>query len=547
VSKRILAVQLLLTALLMVGVCIPLGMDAARHDRTLLTLRTAASADAYAAEVKWRRLGTDTPRLPDQSAGTGSDDGSAYDDGYGSTGSGESDRSGDDVIRPDDDLALYSPDGRLTASSGQPVPLTTAQIRLASEQRVVLEPTAANGHRQVVVTPVTTSTGVLSVLVVARSDHDTRAEIRARWVRLVIGTGLAGLLALALSVLLARWVSRPLRRLERAAARLGDGDLAARARRVGGPAEVRELAASFDAMAGQIEELVDGQRAFLADVSHQIRTPLTAMRLRLELLGQDLAADPAAAGEVGGTLAEVHRLSRMVDGLLAMARAQAPRGPSARVSVQVDRVVAGRVATWRPVAAAAHVQLFDETPAGIRALLTPGHLEQVLDNLLSNALEATVAGGRVIVRAEMDAGGYAVPTADGGAVGRLASRSDRPAQDAPVGRTARMIRLTVADEGPGMTATARAAAFERFRMDRAVRADRRGHGLGLAVVHALAVADGGQVRLDEADGGGLLVVLDLPAAPAGPRLVAGLDDRAEISVSASVAASTGGGDSVRTA
>ncbi|OHV56853.1 HAMP domain-containing sensor histidine kinase [Pseudofrankia sp. BMG5.36] len=536
-SKRILAIQLLLTALLMICVCIPLGMDAAQHDRTLLALRTAASADAYAAEVKWRRLGTDAPRLPDQSADAGS---GAYSE-YGEPGDSQS-----EVVRPDDDLALYSPDGRLTASSGQPIPLTAAQIAAARERRVELAPSGANGHRQVVVTPVNNSGGLLTILVVARSDSATRAQIQHRWVRLIVGFGVAHLVALALSVLLARWVNRPLRRLERAAARLGDGELSARARAVGGPAEVRQLATSFDAMAGQIEELVDGQRAFLADVSHQIRTPLTAMRLRLELLGQDLADDPAAAGEVGGTIAEVHRLSRMVDGLLAMARTQARGGTSVRVSVRVDRVVRERVATWCAVAAAAHVELLDETTASDRALLTPGHLEQVLDNLLSNALEATASGGRVVVRAALaspdtvttsgsgnggSSGGNGGSGRRGGVLGAV--RAHEAGGQARASGAAPTIRLTVADDGPGMTAAARAGAFERFRAERpaerAMRADRRGHGLGLAVVHALVVADGGRVRLDEAESGGLLVVLDLPAAPAGPRPgLAGGPDRAEV-------------------
>gem|GEM_PF-183681 len=495
-SKRILAVQLLLTALLMVGVCVPLGMDAARHDRTLLALRTAATADAYAAEVKWSRLGSGTPRLPNQWA----------EDEQPSA-------SPADGLRPDDDLALYSPDGRLISSSGQPVGVTAAQLATACEQRISLAPSEATGWRQVVVTPVTKSDALFALLVVARSDDTTQAQIRHRWTRLVVVSGLASLLALALSVLLARWVSRPLRRLERAAARLGDGELSARARPVGGPAEVRQLAASFDAMAAQIEELVGGQRAFLADVSHQIRTPLTAMRLRLELLGQDLADDPAAAGEVGGTIAEVHRLSRMVDGLLAMARAQARGMARTRVPVRIDRVVAERVATWRAVAAAAQVTLRDETPIDVRALLTPGHLEQVLDNLLSNALEASPPGGRVVVDADLTDDDH---TDDG----RDGLRPSRDADGAPAGSVAGTIRLTVTDSGPGMTAEARAGAFQRFRVDRpadrSVRADRRGHGLGLAVVHALVTADGGQIRLDEARAGGLRVVLDLPAAPALP-------------------------------
>lgn len=466
-SKRVIAIQLLLTALLLVGVCIPMGLDAARHDRDLLTARAAAAADAYASEVKWRRLSTGASTLPDEEESGPGEEAESYD------------------IQGDDDLALYDPNGTLTESSGRAIPLTAAQVHSACAGRIVLPPSATDGGRVVVLTPVATSTGVMAVFVLARSDHATRVVIRNRWIRLFGGAGLASLVALALSVLLARWVSRPLRRLERAAATLGDGELSTRARAVGGPNEVRQLAASFDAMADRIEELVGGERAFLADVSHQIRTPLTAMRLRLELLTEDLRDDPVAAMEVSGTLAEVHRLSRMVDGLLAMARAHAR--DTARVPVAVDELVAERAVTWWPVAQAAGVELWTDVAEPSSAQLTAGHLEQVLDNLLANALEASPPGGRVVV-----------------------ATSRVPATEPPV------LRLTVADDGPGMAPAARARAFERFRPEtvksRAVRADRRGNGLGLAVVHALVAADGGEVRLDEAESGGLLVTLDLPAA-----------------------------------
>jgi len=464
-SKRVIAIQLLLTALLLVGVCIPLGMEAADHDRDLLTARAAAAADAYASEVKWSKL---TSKLP--------------------TGEQQVPSSGEETyeeVRGDDDLALYDPSGKLTVqrSPARPIPLTAAQLRAACKSRLVLAPSASNGHRVIVLTPVIDKSGrLMSIFVLARSDHDTQVSIRNRWIRLFGGAGLASLVALAMSVLLARWVSRPLRRLERAAATLGDGELSTRARAVGGPEEVRQLAASFDAMAGRIEELVGSERAFLADVSHQIRTPLTAMRLRLELLGQDLADDPVAAVEVRSTLGEVHRLSRMVDGLLAMARAHGRT--AVRVPVAVDAVAAQRAETWWPVAQAGGVELWTDLADGLTAPLTPGHLEQVLDNLLANALDASPQGGRIVVTGAL---------------------------------TGNRIRLTVADEGPGMPAADRARAFERFRSQTSrLRADRRGNGLGLAVVHALVTADGGDIRLDAAESGGLLVVLNLPAVSTWP-------------------------------
>ena len=109
----------------------------------------------------------------------------------------------------------------------------------------------------------------------------------------------AGLLVGALvAIALARWVSRPLSSLAAAARRLGDGALDTRSDVSSGPGEVRRLAANFNTMAGRLEALVDGHRAMMADVSHQLRTPLAALRLRLDLLAQD--TDQQLAGEIAG-------------------------------------------------------------------------------------------------------------------------------------------------------------------------------------------------------------------------------------------------------
>jgi signal transduction histidine kinase len=514
-SRRILASQLALTVVLLLGLCVPMGLEADRHDHVLFTLRTTAAMDAYCAEVKWRRLTPETAASPLPT-----------------------DDPGDSVDEPDD-LALYSPDGRLIASAGARIPVSTGEIASARKAQVLRQPSASTGHRLVVIEPITNTDGPVGVLAMARSDRVTRTEIRDRWIRLTASFCLAALAAIGLSLLLSRWVGRPLRRLDRMAAQFGSGDLSSRARAVGGPSEVRQLAASFDAMAGRIERLVDGQRGFLADVSHQIRTPLTAMRLRLELLAQD--AEPMTAAEIGGTLTELHRLSRMVDGLLAMARAQG--APQARRRIEVALVVEERVAIWRPVAAAAEIVLLCDVDADLTAHLTPGHLEQVLDNLLSNALDAVAAGGRIEVRGTA-ARGTEVRGTD--VCGTEVPGTEVRGTEVR-GRTAAPARVTVADDGPGMTAAARARAFRRFQLEATesstgrpaggrsaaeptasaraaggrgglatevapapVRADRRGHGLGLAVVHALIDADGGAVSLGESDHGGLLVVLDLP-------------------------------------
>jgi signal transduction histidine kinase len=281
-----------------------------------------------------------------------------------------------------------------------------------------------------------------------------------------------------LSVRLARWVSRPLSTLDAAAQRLGEGELGERTAVDGGPPEVRRLAATFNTMAGRTEALVHGHRAVIADVSHQLRTPLAALRLRLDVLAAGAEGDTAA--ELAAAQVEIARLSRLVDGLLAVARAEqtTPR----RVAVRVDEVVEERVAAWSPVAEERGVRLTASTGSALTAAVGVGHLEQVLDNLVANALDAVDDGGSVTV----------------------GLRS--------VGRS---VEVRVRDDGPGMGAEAKAVAFHRFGNPEA-----RGTGLGLAIVHRLVTANGGAVRLEDTPGGGLTVVLELPlwtGASAGPR------------------------------
>ena len=154
------------------------------------------------------------------------------------------------------------------------------------------------------------------------------------------------LAAALLAFALARWVSRPLAGLDSAAGRLADGNLASRAVVDSGPPELRRLGTTFNTMAGRLEALVHGNRAVIADVSHQLRTPLAALRLRLDLLAADTDPDPETTGhELAGALDELARLSRLVDGLLAVAqrrerRAGAHRGGRGRGGRGTGRGVA---------------------------------------------------------------------------------------------------------------------------------------------------------------------------------------------------------------
>ncbi len=323
--------------------------------------------------------------------------------------------------------------------------------------------------------PVGDSSDISGVAVLVRSTDPLQDRILAMWGWLsAIGVG-ALAAAVLLAVRLAHWVGRPLRAVDSAAQRLGEGALEERAPEVGGPPEVRRLAATFNTMAARNEALVHGHRAVVADVSHQLRTPLTALRLRLDLLAAD--ADAATATELSGAQEEVARLSRLVDGMLAVARAEhtVPRP----VPVRVDEVIAERAAAWEPVAQERGARLTVRSQGTVVASMGNGDLEQVLDNLIANALEAVPGGGEVKLG--------------------TARRNDT-------------VTVTVADNGPGMPPGARATAFRRFGNPQAT-----GSGLGLAIVHRLVTANGGTAALDDTPGGGLTVTLTLHGASHGGR------------------------------
>ena len=150
---------------------------------------------------------------------------------------------------------------------------------------------------------------LVGTVILARSTRSLDSDIVTLWV--IFGTicAVAMIGAALLAFGLARWVNRPLKGLDAAARRLADGDLAIRAKVSSGPPELRRLGTTFNTMAGRLEALVHGNRAVIADVSHQLRTPLAALRLRLDLLAADTAhSDPETAQELAGALDELARL-----------------------------------------------------------------------------------------------------------------------------------------------------------------------------------------------------------------------------------------------
>ncbi len=301
----------------------------------------------------------------------------------------------------------------------------------------------------------------------------SRIDARVNRYRLALAVIAAVVLAVAAAVGsgFARWITRPLDRLGQAAHRVAHGDLNSRAP-VGGPPELRQLAATFNEMVARLDALVHSQEQFVADASHELRTPLTALRLRLENL--DVAGDRERRAELDAALDEVARLAALVDGLLMLARAD--RAASEPEPVAVAALVNDRIAAWTALAEEQGVTLAASVAGGAQVLVTPGRLEQILDNLLANALEVAPRGTAIELTA-------------------TAAVADR-------------CELHVLDRGPGLTEEQRASAFERFWRGRSAGP---GFGLGLAIVQRLLRADGGQIDLRPRPGGGLDVCLTLPS------------------------------------
>ena len=318
------------------------------------------------------------------------------------------------------------------------------------------------------------------VLLVAESAAPLHSRIRNHWITLTLfGIGVLAV-ATALGTVLARSLTRPLEGIEAAVAAVGAGRLSERVPIGRGPAELNALGETVNEMADRLEELVHTQRAFLADASHQLRTPLTALRLRLENLEDTL--DPEQRADLTPALAEADRLSRIVDGLLTLARTEGGVRP-ARESVDVEAALRDRAEAWGALAEERQVALACRSPAAsgphapvIRVLACPGHFEQVLDNLLANALEVTPCGGSVSLQAV---------------------------------RVGKSIDVHVIDDGPGMSPGDRARAFDRFW--RREGAPHGGSGLGLAIVAQLARMSGGTAWLDASPTGGIDAVVRLEA------------------------------------
>lgn len=456
-TRRLLLSYLSITALVLLLLEIPLGIEFASSERD--RLETAVQHDAFALALR-------SEELLEQPSGS-TDELQRLADRYEEVQGGR--------------VVFTDAEGTVLADGDPPGGRETSGRSFASRPEIAraLAGEESTGERfsrtldtdlLYVAVPIATGGEIHGAVRITYPLSFVNERIRDRWLVLVAIGGVVLAVVFVVSMILARSLAKPLEELEDGAVALGQGDLGTRVRVPAGPHEMEALARSFNTTAARLEQLVGAQQSFVADASHQLRTPLAALRLRLENLDDEVT--PAGRDDLEGALEEVNRLSVLVDGLLELARAE--RHGSSPTPIALRRLVEERRDAWSAFAAE-HDVVIEVDVGADQVLATGGRLEQVLDNLLNNALEVAPPGSAIQVTSER---------ADG------------------------RVDLHVADAGPGMTREERERAFDRFWR---AGGDGAGFGLGLAIVRQLVVTDGGEVRLDTSEPGGLDVVVSLPA------------------------------------
>lgn len=322
----------------------------------------------------------------------------------------------------------------------------------------------------------------LGVVQLAVSIQTLENVALQRWAVLIIGCVLLTSLALLAAVLLSRSIIQPLYKLRESAVRLSKGDFSHRIAYTWKD-EIGEVAHAFNEMAGQVQSMLEEQRAFASNTSHELRTPLTAIRLRTEALRTDDTLDEAMAKQYIEEIDdEVGHLSDLVQELTLLSRFDAGRAELGKAEIDMVRLAHNLLGQLRPRAEEKHIAMSLNAPT--EPVLVNGslsHLTVVFRNLLDNALKYTPDGGTISWQ---------------------------------ITATAKGIRHIIRDDGQGIATPHLPHLFERFfRADKARSRDIPGTGLGLALVKSIVEAYGGRITVtSEGVGQGTTATVDWPMA-----------------------------------
>jgi signal transduction histidine kinase len=371
--------------------------------------------------------------------------------------------------------------GRVSGASpeaGDAPLVTAAELNQARRAQIWVTQTVDEERTRVTAAPLTGHPGLVAVAAISLEAYDATQSQVAR------GLAIGGTAFVAIAGLGAYWLARaalsPVERLRRQVAAIsGRGDVSA----VQVPPtkdEIAALAGTMNELLGRLQRALERERAFVADASHELRSPLAVLRGELELAGRPGRGPAELAAAVHLAAEEAERLTRITDDLLLLARGDAGHLDLRRAETDLRELAGRSLSRAAARLAAAGVTCRLEVPPGTRAFVDPDRVGQAIDNLLGNALR------------------FAPP----GSVIAIAATVHDPD-----------IRLEVSDDGPGFPAAFLPHAFERFRRPDSGRSrDGGGAGLGLAIVAAIAIAHGGHAEARNNPGGGAAVSLWLPGA-----------------------------------
>ncbi|MFF1698475.1 ATP-binding protein [Streptomyces sp. NPDC058257] len=331
--------------------------------------------------------------------------------------------------------------------------------------------------RLVVASPVIRDGDVIAVVVTESPTGRMRSKTLQGWLLIGAGESAAMLLAVGAALRLTGWVLRPVRVLDATTHDIATGSLKSRVAAAGGPPELRRLARSFNEMADNVQDVLEQQRAFVADASHQLRNPLSALLLRIELLALEL---PEGNAEIASVRTEGKRLAQVLDDLLGLALAE-HAAADLRLT-DIGALTAERVGAWRPLAEERGVRLLGTCPA-TTGWADPVALSSALDAVIDNALKFTPEGEEV--RVEVTWSGA-------------------------------LTTVVITDGGPGLTEDELARIGDRFwRSNR--HQNVQGSGLGLSISRALLTAGGGSIAYEQHEPHGLRVTVGVPRGEPAPR------------------------------
>ena len=459
-KKRLLVAMVGLVGVVLVAHDVPLALHLSQIERDRLT--TAIERDAFTIGGKI----TPTLTLEDPERRSAID---AVLDEYLQT------KSGTIVVVDSNGYLLSSTDLSVTPGTdyvGRPEIATALLGDPSSGTRLS---NTLGGDLVYVAVPVLSGAEVLGAVRITFPKSVLDQSVRDQLQGLLLAASVSIAMAIVVALVFARTVSKPLDKLRVTTDILASGDLTATALEEG-PGETRQLARSFNAMARRLGGLMDRQRSFAGDASHQLRTPLTALRLRLEQAGELITSAPEQAQiHIDEALNETDRLTQLTEQLLRLARAEG--AVLEKEIIDVSEIVRDRAQEWQYLADEHEVEIIVQAPDSLMINTNQLAVREIIDNYMDNALEVAPPKSQI---------------------------------NLTVLTLVDSVEIVVSDSGRGMSLQQRERAFDRFWRADADSNRRTGSGLGLAIVAQLAQASGLRVELRESPTGGVDAVVGIP-------------------------------------